>query len=275
MNTSDNNTSCNESLTLTPVKKERHVILDENITLTLTPFTLKLYLIFRFESDYRMECSSINKKVKFFMNKTGMSRGKFFESMNELESTGLIKRESKKGEQSKYWIADKFMYFKPAKDPEPIKTPEIDQPPVQQVDYPVQNLDYPVQQVDYITNNSFSNSSHLKPIVDLKSTVDYKDDELFMRFYEVYPNKEKPHVARKAFYKHKPTEDFVSMLVDDVIRRKENNWKNRPKDKIPHPSTYLNAKEWQGEIVKPEINIPKFTPKTKYKTWDDIKGGNL
>lgn len=89
-----------------------------------------------------------------------------------------------------------------------------------------------------------------KPLVDFKKSTDYKDDKLFMTFYSQYPNKQKPEVARKAFYKHKPDQVFVDFLCNDIRSRMENNWKGRDKDKIPHPSTYLNSKEWEGEIYK-------------------------
>ena len=91
----------------------------------------------------------------------------------------------------------------------------------------------------------------------------YKQDSLFMEFYLSYPRKEKPEIARAAFVKHKPTPDFVQMLVADVRARLANNWADRAKDKIPMPATYLNAKEWEGEIYAPSV---KDEPSIKNKT---------
>lgn len=110
-----------------------------------------------------------------------------------------------------------------------------------------------------------------------KKHESYKNDELFMFFYSIYPNKQKPEVARKAFYKHKPDKEFVSMLCADVQARVENNWKNRHKSKIPHPSTYLNSREWEGEIVPPDNNIRKFTKVAQYDDNDTswIREGGL
>jgi hypothetical protein len=109
-----------------------------------------------------------------------------------------------------------------------------------------------------------------------KSTTkfhEYKDNSLFMKFYGVYPNKQKPILAYKAFLKHKPTELFVMMLVDDIIKRIDNNWKGRHKNKIPFPATYLNSREWEGEIY---TNIESTTRKSmKYKTMDEIIGDCL
>lgn len=126
----------------------------------------------------------------------------------------------------------------------------------------------------YKTENIQNKKSIIKPSVDLKSTS-YKNDELFMRFYSVYPNKQKPEIARKALYKHKPDNAFIDFIVNDVLQRIENNWKGRHKNKIPHPATYLNSSEWEGEIIAPEstnTSINQCRPKSKYKTMDDILG---
>jgi len=88
-----------------------------------------------------------------------------------------------------------------------------------------------------------------KPTQDCRHK-DYKQDLLFMKFYQSYPRKEKPHIARAAFYKNNPSPEFVQSMVADVRRRLENNWAGRPKEKIPLPATYLNHKEWEGEIYQ-------------------------
>jgi hypothetical protein len=126
----------------------------------------------------------------------------------------------------------------------------------------------------YKTENLQNKKSIIKPFVDLTSTS-YKDDELFMQFYSIYPNKQKPEIARKAFYKHKPDQEFVSMLCTDVYKRVENNWKNRHKNKIPFPATYLNGKEWEGEIYEPESNIATFPNKPPRYTMTELMDGVL
>jgi viroplasmin and RNaseH domain-containing protein len=92
---------------------------------------------------------------------------------------------------------------------------------------------------------------YLKPTVDSsnQTAVDYKGDDLFMAFYSNYPNKQKPRVAYKAFLKLKPDQALTDKLVRDVSARSANNWKDRPTNKIPHPTTYLNAHEWEGDII--------------------------
>lgn len=106
-----------------------------------------------------------------------------------------------------------------------------------------------------------------------KATKEYKNNFLFMEFYKHYPNKQKPAIAYKAFLKHKPTAEFVTRIVMDVLARIECNWKYRDKSKIPFPATYLNGREWEGEIFTPAKST---TPKsTKYRTMDEIISGDF
>jgi hypothetical protein len=125
----------------------------------------------------------------------------------------------------------------------------------------------------YKTKNLPSKEVILKPYVDSKSTAkpkEYKEDLLFMEFYKLYPNKQKPTIAYKAFLKHMPTPEFVAMLITDLMERIEGNWKGRDKSKIPFPATYLNGREWEGEIYDNVVSTVKKS--TKYKTWDEIVG---
>lgn len=272
MNPTDNNTNSS----FTPKRtKPRYINLFEDVFLTLTPDTLKLYLTLRFEADYATECSSVKKNIKFLMNKTGLARRQVFYSLKEMELVGLLMRESKKGEQSTYWVAQDLNHFKSHEVQDSTNQKEIDQKPVQDTHGVVQQSHGVVQDTHTIINNSFTNSSHKEPIVDFQSTENYKDDPLFMQFYSVYPLKEKPSIARKAFYKHKPDQDFVSMLVTDVKARVENNWKNRHKSKIPHPSTYLNGKEWEGAIIEPDSNVANFPNKPPRFDMQELTAGIL
>ncbi len=68
----------------------------------------------------------------------------------------------------------------------------------------------------------------------------------------------------KEFLKLSPTREFVDMLVADVARRLLNNWHGRHKSKIPHPSTYLIDREWEGDIYQASTmvastNVHRYT----------------
>ena len=246
MNPSDNNTSI-ESSSLKRIKP-RYIVVNEDIFKTLDPESLKVYMALRYEVDYQSECSSVKKNIKAICNAVGIKRTTCFACIANLELWGLIKREANPGYQSTFWVAQDLGHFIPKQTIEVQTTPTVDQPPVHNADGVVQEVNGVVQEVNDITINSFTNSSHLKPLVDLTSTR-YVDDALFMQFYSIYPNKQKPEIARKAFYKHKPDQEFVDMLYNDVGLRMANNWKNRHKNKIPFPATYLNGKEWERSDV--------------------------
>lgn len=204
--------------------------------------------------------------AKHLASHFGCNKEKIYNSLESLIQQGFLTRTVSR-DKGKFARFHYQLHLRPKE-----KIDQIDQPFLEKPDTVKPDTVFPDT---YKTENVKNKEFIEKPIVDSDKSTSYKDDELFMRFYSIYPNKQKPDVARKAFYKHKVTDEFVSMLVTDVLSRVENNWKNRHKSKIPHPSTYLNAKEWEGEIIPPETNIAQFPTKTKYKNWDDISGAAL
>lgn len=118
----------------------------------------------------------------------------------------------------------------------------------------------------YKTKSIENKEYNKKPYVDsAKSTEvpeDYSADDHFMKFYEIYPNKQKPRVAHVAFYKaarraRMDVEAFSQMVYEDILVRLKNNWAGRPKNKYPFPQKYLNDAEWQGEINTPDVKEVK------------------
>ena len=69
----------------------------------------------------------------------------------------------------------------------------------------------------------------------------------FDQFYEIYPRKENRRSAEKAW--GKIPDNMKQQIIDDVKNRILNHEKWKDKDFIPHPSTYLNGKRWQDEIM--------------------------
>jgi len=114
------------------------------------------------------------------------------------------------------------------------------------------------------------------PSVDASHTTVDEIEALFALFYSVYPNKQKPREALKAFRKLKPTPEFVAMLIEDVKRRHTHNWLGRDRSKIPHPSTYLNSHEWEGEIFKSQTRLKAKTERlVDNLDWDLHKKGPI
>lgn len=90
---------------------------------------------------------------------------------------------------------------------------------------------------------NFVNPKKSKPITD------YYKDELFMAFYNAYPKKQKPRVAYKAFLNLKADSSLTSLISNDVQNRLENDDHWQDKKYIPFPATYLNSRQWEGEIT--------------------------
>lgn len=255
--------------------KSRYISINEDILETLDPYALKVYMAIRYESDYGKNCSSVKKNIEFIKNKTKISKRQISEAMQTLEIHGLLKREFTPGYQTTYWIAQDLWHFADNKN----KQTEL--PAVQLLDgvmHIMHGVMHHVHGVMHnmhdINNNTIHYSLPLSNHVDFQSTKDYEEDELFMKFYSIYPNKQKPRDTQKSFHKELKKwiqknkldssaetlrEKFVQMLCDDVKSRLDNNWKNKEKDFIPHPTTYLNKAMWEGELIKAASPTKKLT----------------
>jgi len=75
--------------------------------------------------------------------------------------------------------------------------------------------------------------------------------DTFNDFWNIYPRKKGKEHALKWFRKNKPNDEFVAMLIADITKRLESEWKGKDLEFIPHPSTYLNGKRWEDDIVTP------------------------
>lgn len=111
------------------------------------------------------------------------------------------------------------------------------------------------QGVSTLDNISYSNSSlSLDLSLDLKEKeYIYNIDELFDEFWKEYPRKVSKGQAETTFKKIKPSEELVKTMILKVRELVKTNWAKRDKDKIPHASTWLNAKGWLDEIETKDI----------------------
>jgi len=69
----------------------------------------------------------------------------------------------------------------------------------------------------------------------------------FNTFYSKYPNKVKRANAEKAWLKHKPDINIVMKALEYQL---SNDSRFRDAQYIPHPTTWINGKEWENEPVK-------------------------
>lgn len=69
---------------------------------------------------------------------------------------------------------------------------------------------------------------------------------LFERFYKAYPRKENPIRAKEEFYKSGITEEIMPRILDWIAQAcQSEQWQD--KKMIPHPSTWLHQRRWEGD----------------------------
>jgi len=83
----------------------------------------------------------------------------------------------------------------------------------------------------------------------VKSDLTLADDFFEKVFWSVYPRKEKKERSRELWRQLNPEPRqaiFIIRCIEYLVR---SLWRNREKDKIPLPTTWLNDKGWQDEIA--------------------------
>lgn len=80
----------------------------------------------------------------------------------------------------------------------------------------------------------------------------------FDEFWRVYPRKIGKDAARKAYASATKRGAAPDDLIRAVVRDLETQWVDRPPDKIPHPTTWLNQGRWEDEpdTHKPQAQRP-------------------
>lgn len=79
--------------------------------------------------------------------------------------------------------------------------------------------------------------------------------DLFARFWKLYPNKKSKADAEKAWRKLKVTEELFAKITDGLARYcVSRDWCKDGGQFIPHPATWLNGKRWDDEVA-PAANV--------------------
>jgi len=83
----------------------------------------------------------------------------------------------------------------------------------------------------------------------------------FLDFYSVYPKKKDKSKAEQAWKKNK-LDEKADLIINDVINRIENESSWQDKQFIPLPTTYINGKRWEDDVLTIEdINHGNKTDK--------------
>jgi hypothetical protein len=70
---------------------------------------------------------------------------------------------------------------------------------------------------------------------------------MFIQFYKIYPNKQKPKDALIAWIKLSPDKVLYQKIMKHVVTAKEHS-KSWNDGYIPHPTTYINGFRWEDTI---------------------------
>ncbi|MEH6565585.1 MAG: phage replication protein [Halopseudomonas sp.] len=94
-------------------------------------------------------------------------------------------------------------------------------------------------------------------------------DDLFAKFYRLYPNKKGKANAVKAWNKLKLTDDLINQIFDGLARYCVSaDWLKDGGQFVPHPATWLNGKRWEDE-VKPASNVHAFPHKSRHTGFEE------
>jgi len=231
-------------------KKKRFVTTNEDIIISLSGDAYKLYSIIQLESNYKAECSSINKKIKFFSNRSSLSKKKTLKHLNELELCGLIKIEKTFGEQSTYHFAKELNYFttKETNHKGNCPVPNEQQPSVEMVTAQLPN--------GHDINNSLS--TNFQKIVSKERekknfptppTTPIFSNSCFLKFWETYPQKTAKLECQK-IWEEKGLDEKANLIIGKLAEQKEKD-SNFINGFILSAKKYLEGERWEDDIIKP------------------------
>lgn len=86
------------------------------------------------------------------------------------------------------------------------------------------------------------------PKPDKKPTLSREQEARFQQFYTAYPRHIAVEAARKAWAKIKPDDALTEQIVAGVKRSIAKDKRFRD-GYVPHPATWLNAREWENEYT--------------------------
>lgn len=93
-------------------------------------------------------------------------------------------------------------------------------------------------------------------------------DDLFPKFWKMYPNKKGKAAAEKAWKKLKVTADLFGQIAEGLAAQVVcEAWVKDGGQFIPHPATWLNGKRWEDEVKVPS-NVHPF-PQSRHTGFAD------
>lgn len=119
----------------------------------------------------------------------------------------------------------------------------------------------------HLTNNHKPLTTNQEP-VDQKTPAQAPTEDLFPKFWKMYPNKKGKAAAEKAWRKLKVTADLFGQIAEGLAAQVVcEAWVKDGGQFIPHPATWLNGKRWEDE-VKVASNVHPF-PQSRHTGFAD------
>ena len=95
-------------------------------------------------------------------------------------------------------------------------------------------------------------------------------DDLFAKFWKLYPVKKGKAKAEAAWSKLKITDDLFTLITQGLARQVVcHDWTKEGGQYIPHPTTWLNGKRWEDEVKPaPSGNVHAFPGQSRHTGFD-------
>lgn len=100
-----------------------------------------------------------------------------------------------------------------------------------------------------IEDNNTSINNKYTPYIPLK-----KNDDTYLKsfekFWREYPKKQNKKKVIDWFKKNKPNDELMQIILEKIrLLKKTEQWQKNNNQFVPMPSTWLNNKRWEDEII--------------------------
>lgn len=99
-----------------------------------------------------------------------------------------------------------------------------------------------------------------EPVIEPKSMATKNPLEGFDRFYKLYPRKQNPQAAQKAWKKLAPNAELQGRIMIALAKQMTSiDWLKSGGQYIPHPSSWLNGRRWEDELQPAAASASRHT----------------
>ncbi|WP_025126452.1 hypothetical protein [Pseudomonas sp. PH1b] len=178
--------------------------------------------------------------------------------LDALESKGFIRRYEASGIkaiQVVNWSKHQNPHVKEAASTIPAEGQE---PPIQG-EHGASTIQAPGEHGSFPADSLSLDSLNLIPDSLTPSQAPVASEDLFPKFWKLYPRKVGKDKAEKAWTKLKVNQALYDLMISALAKQVLTpDWTKDKGQFIPHPSTWLNGKRWEDEIPDVPTNVHPF-----------------